>query len=62
MDTITRPDADSHDAVAVMREALIEARVQVEELQRRLGIVDTGHGTLSIIDRALARSEERADA
>ena len=37
-------------------EALSEAREQVAILQSRLGISDSGSGTLSIIDAALAKS------
>lgn len=37
-------------------EALQEARTQISLLQSMRGIVDTGHGTLSIIDAALAKA------
>jgi hypothetical protein len=40
-----------------MLDALQEARVQVAILQERLGIEDTGSGTLSIIDAAIAKAE-----
>lgn len=40
-------------AAPAMLEALVEAREQIAILQDRLGIKDTGHGTLSIIDAAL---------
>jgi len=43
-----------------MAEALEEARVQVSILQDRLGIKDSGAGTLSIIDAAL-RAYREAD-
>lgn len=43
-------------AAPEMYEALQEARLQVEILQGRLGIKDTGAGTLSIIDAALAKA------
>jgi hypothetical protein len=41
-------------------EALEEARTQVAILQDRLGIKDTGAGTLSIIDAALAKATPRS--
>lgn len=44
---------------SVMLDALNEARVQVSILQDRLGIVDPGCGTLSIIDAALTRARGR---
>lgn len=47
-------------AAPEMFEALIEARTQVEILQDRLGIKDTGAGTLSIIDAALSRAKGEA--
>ncbi|TBG78587.1 hypothetical protein ELG76_04015 [Rhizobium leguminosarum] len=37
-------------------EALQEARTQISLLQSMRGIVDTGHGTLSIIDAALQKA------
>lgn len=42
-------------------EALREAKVQVEILQERLGIKDTGAGTLSIINTALASVEPHTE-
>lgn len=43
-------------AAPTMLEALEEARLQVSILQERFGIKDTGAGTLSIIDAALAKA------
>lgn len=43
-------------AVPDLVEALQEARTQISLLQSMRGIVDTGHGTLSIIDAALAKA------
>jgi len=45
---------NAHDKIL---DALREAKVQVEILQERLGIKDTGAGTLSIINTALASVE-----
>lgn len=51
-------EANAHLAAAApcMFEALVEARTQVEVLQARLGINDSGSGTLSIIDAALSKA------
>lgn len=49
----TAPQRISHRVI----EALVEARTQVDILQGRLGIKDEGHGTLAIIDAALAEVE-----
>lgn len=48
-------------AVTRLVEALREAKVQVEILQERLGIKDTGAGTLSIINTALASVEPHTE-
>lgn len=50
-------DARLIAAAPDMLEALEEARTQVAILQDRLGIRDTGAGTLSIIDAALAKAK-----
>jgi hypothetical protein len=47
-------------ATLPMLEALQEARLQASILQERLGIKDTGAGTLSIIDAALAKATPRS--
>lgn len=46
------------ETIQALRDALTEARTQVQILQDRLGIKDTGCGTLSIIDAALASQKE----
>ena len=48
-------------AAPTLLEALREAKVQVEILQERLGIKDTGAGTLSIINTALASVEPHTE-
>jgi len=56
-------EADARLIVASPKiyEALQEAKVQVEILQERLGIKDTGAGTLSIINTALASVEPHTE-
>lgn len=49
-------DAQLIAAAPELVEALQEARTQISLLQGMRGIVDTGHGTLSIIDAALAKA------
>lgn len=49
-------DAQLIAAAPTLLEALLEARTQISLLQSMRGIVDTGHGTLSIIDAALAKA------
>lgn len=60
--TLFENEADYHLIVAAptMLGALKEAREQTAILQGRLGIVDPGHGTLSIIDAAIAKAEGRS--
>lgn len=53
---VMEADARLIAASPTMFEALQEARVQVAILQERLGIVDPGAGTLSIIDAALKQA------
>ena len=51
-----------HGVVPDLLEALLESREQIAILQERLGIVDPGHGTLSIIDAAVAKATGGSDA
>lgn len=47
--------ADAHliAAAPALLEALEEARIQIEQLHRMLGIKINGHGTLAVIDAAI---------
>lgn len=56
-EAIAKQLCDRWNAHPVLVDALREAKVQVEILQERLGIKDTGAGTLSIINTALASVE-----
>lgn len=61
-DSFRHPSEDDANGVLMavspdLLAALHEAREQVSILQTRLGIEDTGHGTLSIIDAAIAKAE-----
>jgi hypothetical protein len=53
---VEREISESGELIADLIEALQEARTQIALLQSMRGIVDTGCGTLSIIDAALAKA------
>lgn len=55
--TMNRPTHLNPDERTVALEALREAHEQVSYLQARLGIVDRGGGTLTIVSKAIAALE-----